>query len=158
MKIASALLKFIMFCLLPVGGYASSDIEVEDAWVNEAPPTVSVLAGYATLINNSEKDVQLEAVTSPDFATIEIHQAIINDGMASMVKQDSLSLPANSAVLLKPGGLHLMLFQPVKALKSGDSVALKFMFSDKSTLTETVDVRRQQMHDHDDDHHHHHHH
>ena len=54
-------------------------------------------------------------VTSPQFARAEMHETRMEDGMARMrsVSRRS-SFRRASAVALAPGGLHLMLFDPVR--------------------------------------------
>ena len=52
----------------------AKDIELQEAWISEAPPTVSVLAGYLRIINNMDKAVELSGVSSPIFESIEIHK------------------------------------------------------------------------------------
>ena len=130
----------------------AKDIELQEAWISEAPPTVSVLAGYLRIINNMDKAVELSGVSSPIFESIEIHKSRVVDGVASMQKQTSLFIPAMSSVELKPGGLHLMLFEPGQPLKAGDRIKLQLQFADGSVSSIEAEIRAP-AHQH---HHHHH--
>ena len=73
-------------------------ITVENAWISEAPPTVSILAAYATISNTSDDEIQLIDVSSPDFDQVEINLSQEQNGMAIMEKQEALSIVANSTV------------------------------------------------------------
>ncbi|MEQ8290419.1 MAG: copper chaperone PCu(A)C [Gammaproteobacteria bacterium] len=153
MKTASVWLSLLLFCMLPANINAAGNTDVEGAWINEAPPTATVLAGYASLHNYSDQDIELIQVTSPAFNKVEIHQNVVKDDVASMVKQESLTISAASKVELSPGGLHLMLYQPESRLKAGDTVILEFFFSDGTGITTSAEVKRLQF----DQHHHHNH-
>ena len=47
-------------------------LRVQDAWIRAAPPGVSVLAGYMTLVNDSDGDLIITAASSPSFRMIEM--------------------------------------------------------------------------------------
>ncbi|GJM04306.1 MAG: hypothetical protein DHS20C09_02970 [marine bacterium B5-7] len=136
----------------------SMKIVISDAWINEAPPTVSILAGYANIHNMSDKAITLLSVSSPDFSKIEIHRSVLNDDMVSMEKQESLAIPAKNTIKLSPGDLHLMLFDPDKPLRSGDTVALEFSFTDGHSLDIEAQVERRGSIEHNSEDHSHHHH
>ena len=57
--------------------YGEAQISIKNVWINEAPPTMTVLAGYGLINNNSDNLVVLERITSPLFETIEIHKITI---------------------------------------------------------------------------------
>jgi copper(I)-binding protein len=52
--------------------------------------------------------------------------------MMKMIKQDFMPIPAHGKLTLKPGGWHIMMIQPKKVPKEGDSVVIKLVF-DKRT-------------------------
>lgn len=124
-------IKFISVALLsclPVllGLTACSDdstgLSVEHAWVREAPPGARVQAGFMELYNNSKQQIKITAIESPAFANIEMHRMFMQDGMMRMQQQEDLVIPAGGKLKLEPGGYHLMLFDPVRYLKTGDAV------------------------------------
>ncbi|MBS1236068.1 MAG: uncharacterized protein H6R46_863 [Proteobacteria bacterium] len=129
----------LMTCLLAV---ADSSIVVRDAWVREAPPGAAVLAAYFTLENTGTKEDKLVAVRGPDFDKIEIHATEIRDGVARMIALDALPIPPQAVVKLAPGGYHLMLHRPRRALAAGMSIKLELRFASGSRLTVVAPVRR----------------
>ena len=129
----------MMTCLLAV---ADSTIVVRDAWVREAPPGAAVLAAYFTLENPGSKADKLVAVRSPDFDKIEIHATEIRAGVARMITLDALPIPPRAEVKLAPGGHHLMLHRPQRALTAGMSIKLELRFDSGARVTVVAPVRR----------------
>lgn len=69
-------------------------------------------AGFMTIENAGALDDRLVAASSPSFGHIELHTHIVEDGVARMREIDGVAAPAGGAVVLEPGGLHLMFFEP----------------------------------------------
>jgi copper(I)-binding protein len=134
---------FLMF-LLGVGTppFAAESIEISGAWVREGPPTSRVLAAYMDITNHGDAPAVITAVSSPDFERVEIHRTEMSEGMMRMMKQDQLEIGVHKVVHLKPGGYHLMLIKPVKALRSGDSVELQLQLADQPALTIQAPVQK----------------
>ena len=115
---------------------------VRDAWVREAPPGAPVLAAYFTLENPGSKEDKLVAVRGADFDKIEIHATEIRAGVARMIALDALPIPPHAVVKLAPGGYHIMLHHPRRALAAGMSVKLELRFDSGTRLTVVAPVRR----------------
>ena len=128
-----------------LGAASTKDIVITDPRIPERPPVAKMLAAYMTITNTTATPRQLLSVASPDFKQIEIHQTTMHNGMAHMAAQASLPVPANSKVILAPGGLHLMLIQPLRQLRAGDTVMLNLMFDDSAALAVTVPVVKQNI-------------
>jgi len=129
----------MMTCLIAV---ADSTIVARDAWVREAPPGALVLAAYLTLNNPGTKEDKLVAIHCPDFNKVEIHATEIRDGIARMKSLDDLPIPPHATVKLAPGGNHLMLHSPRRALAAGMSIKLDLHFGSGMRLTVDAPVRR----------------
>ena len=123
------------------GGGEGIPLRVENAWIRAAPPGVSVLAGYMTLINESEKDMVIIGAGSAGFRMIEMHRSESESGMARMVEQDTLTVPAHGRLMLEPNGLHLMLMMPTVAVKTGDAVILVLQLEDGQSIGVKASVR-----------------
>ncbi len=115
---------------------------IENAWIAEAPPVSKVMVAYLTLINAGPNAIEIIRAESDLYSSIEIHETIHKDGMASMVRHDSLIIAANNKLELKPGGPHLMLFNPAKRLKAGDVVTITFTANNNTTKTVSVPVKK----------------
>lgn len=86
-------------------------------------------AGYLAIENSGPKADRLVSITSSDFARVEMHDTVSEGGMKKMVKLDGVDIAAGSRLEFTPGGKHLMLFEPTKSLKNGDSVKMTLTFA-----------------------------
>lgn len=120
--------KFILFAFIALLTACNQDSKntftTNDAWVREAPPNASMMAGYVTLKNNTDQDSFITYVKSKQFNMVEVHRTIVVDGVAKMRRQDDLPIPAGSSLKLEPGSYHLMLMGPKSALKLNDEITV----------------------------------
>ncbi len=119
-------------------------INVENAWIAEAPPVSKVMVAYMTINNTSDEAIDLTDAESDLYSSIEFHETIHEDGMARMVRWGKLTIPANGSIQLKRGGKHFMLFNPTKRLKAGDTVNIKLTLNNNITKTISVTVEKAQ--------------
>ena len=136
---------------------AESKITIDSAWIREAPPATSVLAAYMTIKNDSETDQQITGMESPDFESAEIHRTVVEDGVAKMLPVAALNLAAGDSVSLEPGGLHVMLFDPQRPLREGDTATLIVHTASGAAISVQATVVRKTGDDAGHDHSHHHH-
>ncbi|MFZ5842485.1 MAG: copper chaperone PCu(A)C [Pseudomonadota bacterium] len=104
------------------------------------PPPGSPAAAYFTLKNTGAERALVDADCACAGMTM-IHESIEQDGMAKMRHVDSASLPSGGELVLKPGGLHLMLMRLKAPLKAGDDIPLTLHFADGDTLTIRLPVQ-----------------
>jgi len=122
-----------------------ASLSVENAWISEAPPVSRVMVAYMTLANTGSQAIEIVRAESDSYSSIEFHEPVHQDGMARMVRHDSLNIAANNKLELKRGGPHLMLFNPSKQLKAGDTVAIKFTTKNNTSKTIVVNVKKAQF-------------
>ncbi len=134
-------------------GYADDAMTVSDAWVREAPPHVEVNAAYFTLHNPGAQAHTLTGVSSPQFQRVEIHATRMMNGQVHMQRMAEVAVAAHSSVEFKPGEYHLMLKQPRRLLKAGDTIELTLKFKDALQITVKAPIRNGQE---DGESHHHH--
>ena len=116
----------------------------ENAWIAEAPPVSKVMVAYVTVKNTGAKAIEIIHAESDLYSSIEFHETIHKDGMARMIRHDSLNISANNKLELKRGGPHLMLFNPTKRLKAGDTVNITFTTNNNTAKTVSVAVKKVQ--------------
>jgi len=121
---------------------AESTLQVEDAWVREAPPNAHMMAAYMTLMNRGAGEAVLTQVGSPAFGHVMLHKSEVVDGVARMIHQHEIVIPAHGSVELKPGSFHLMMPAPDKRLVEGDRVDFVLTFSNGDTIRVQADVRK----------------
>ena len=122
---------------------AAASLQVHDAWIREAPPTASVLAGYMVIRNAGTTPAEITNISSPDFGHSEMHRTVVENGVASMVPIGKLEIPPGEQITLEPGGTHLMLIDPRHPLRAGDTVTLTFHDAAGHASTFSVPVMRE---------------
>lgn len=117
------------------------DIQVSEAWVRAAPPGAIMLAGYMTLHNEGGQPLRLVSVESDAFGMVEAHRTLVEDGVSRMRPAGDIAIPAHQSIRFAPSGLHLMLMQPTRTVKSGDVLHFRLHFSDGRTREVAFQVR-----------------
>jgi len=117
----------------------ATDITVEDGFVR-LPPPGSPAAAYFTLKNNGA-DRSLVAATCRCAEMTMIHETVANDGIARMRHVDNAALPRGGELVLRPGGMHVMMMRLQAPLKEGDTVNLTLRFADGDTLALQLPVQ-----------------
>lgn len=120
----------------------ASPLNITDAWIKNLPPVIPMRAGYMRIENNSDTSYRITGVKSEVFTAIDIHETIEKNGMMSMQPIMQLTIEANTAVKLKPGGIHLMMIGPKQVLKPGDRVNISLEYDDGNTQTLQMTVRK----------------
>ena len=120
---------------------AGPTIELINAAVMLAPPGVSVTAGFMTLENTGQKDIVIESITAKDFQRVEMHKTEVKDGMARMIQQQHLTIPAGGRLELSHGSYHMMLYAPARGFNESDSVQLT-LHTDAGDFTINAPVKR----------------
>ena len=121
---------------------AATNFDIRNAWIAEAPPVSKVMVAYLSINNNSAEDISIVRAESASYSSIEFHETIHEHGMARMMRYQQLTVPANGSIELKRSGKHLMLFNPVKPLRAGDTVDISFITRDGRKKTVSVVVKK----------------
>jgi copper(I)-binding protein len=126
---------------------ATADVAVHDPWIAEAPPGAMAAAAFMVLENDGAEPRRAVGAKSPICERIEFHRSEMEDGIARMLEQKSLTVPAGGRLILEPGGTHMMLIRPV-ALRAGDRVQITLELDDGEKLVVEAVVRERPRHDH----------
>lgn len=140
-----SILILILSALFTPACATDSGLVIEDAWIAEAPPVSKVMVAYMTIRNSAASDIEIIHAESEIYSSIEFHETVHEDGMARMIRHQSLAITAGGRLELKRGGPHLMLFNPVKVLKAGDKVDIILTTRDKVSKTVSVTVKKAQF-------------
>ena len=121
-------------------GTEGTDIEAHDYWARAALKGGNG-AAYMLLHNHTEADDELVGVSSDVATATEIHLSQMSaDGVMQMVPQESVTLPADGELELKPGSYHIMLIGLKQDLKAGDEISLTLHFKNHEDITLTTPV------------------
>lgn len=109
-----------------------AELKVDEPWIKYLPPSVPVRAGYMSLFNPHQRAMAIVGIDSAAFARIEIHRTIEQDGLMRMEPVEVLTLAPESGIRLEPGGLHLMMMQPLQPIRLGERIEVILRFDDGS--------------------------
>jgi periplasmic copper chaperone A len=116
-------------------------IHIDDAWVRPAPMAGGTGAAYMQISNGGPGDDRLIGVRADFAESVEIHESVHADGMASMHSVDAIDLPAGSTIMLETGGYHAMLINVAEPLQPGDMVTLTLIFEKAGDIEISAEVR-----------------
>ena len=132
-----------LLCALAFHGAAQ--VLVENAWVQLAPPTITVNAVYMEINNPQLRPQTIVSLNADCCAMVMLHNTRKVGDKVVMEHLDYLAIPAQSSVQLAPGGLHIMLMEPHEELTLETKVKLTFNFSDGSTQEFDLDVKKNEL-------------
>ncbi|MCK4742715.1 MAG: copper chaperone PCu(A)C [Sulfuriflexus sp.] len=126
----------------------AENLTIDDAWIREAPPVSRVQAAYAIFKNDQSSDIEIVSASSSAFKKIEFHKTISENGLTKMRQQASIAISAKESAVLKPEGMHMMLFNPVTPLRAGEKVDINFKLSNGNSMTSSFTVKKVSGSDH----------
>ena len=135
-------MRTVLTLLLVFLGACSADVQpalvASNVTITRSMPGMTMSAGYLKLTNNSKETITITRVGSPNYASVELHESVVEEGVARMRPLEKIEMPAGTSTILEPGGKHLMLMRPRAPTDeaSADSVSLRFY--DGPTLLLTV--------------------
>lgn len=123
------------------GPWKLGDIVVEQAWARLAPGGSRTGAVYLTIHNKSSSDDLLLAVDSSVAQTTAVHESKIVDGVATMEPLPlGVQMQSHNEVVMRPGGLHIMLTGLSADLKPGLSLPVRMVFQEAGSLDLEVPI------------------
>lgn len=121
---------------------AQTPLAVSGAWVREPVPGRTATAAFVVIENPGADDIEIVSAASELAGSVELHEMIRTGDMMKMQPVSRIVVPARGRVELKPGGLHIMLFNLKQALKAGDTVPLTLSTSRGWTVKVPAEVRK----------------
>jgi copper(I)-binding protein len=119
---------------------AAGKLSVYDAWIRNAPPGASMMAGYATRKNEGDAPIKVLTVQSDAFRQSSIHETVVERGVSRMRELPRVDLAEGATIEMKPGGAHLMLSEPRHPILVGDKVHMVFLLADGTRVETYFDV------------------
>lgn len=97
---------------------------------------------YMRILNADAQADTLVGVSGDAAELVEIHETYETDeGLMGMRRIDSLEIPARSSVVLRQGGLHVMLIQLRQDLTAGDTAGVTLRFKRNGDVPVSAPVR-----------------
>jgi copper(I)-binding protein len=117
--------------------------KVSKGWIRAAPPGATMLAGYAEVRNDCREPFILTGAKAADFVMAQVHESRIENGSSRMLHAKRTTLPAGGTLSFAPGGYHLMLMHPRKAMPEGTVVKLELLLEDGRSVPAELTVRKE---------------
>ena len=109
------------------GDYRQGDLSIEKPWARMTIGSRPA-AGYMKIHNMGDQADKVVSASSPMAERIELHTMTMNEGVMRMREIEYIEVPAKSAVELKSGGLHLMIFGLRHDMKPGAMLPVSVTF------------------------------
>lgn len=132
--------RLALVALLATTFAAQAQTAVKDPWIRGTVAQQKATGLSAEI--TSAQGGRLVAVSTPVAGVVEIHEmAMDGTTMRMRALPNGLELPAGKAVVLKPGGFHVMLMDLKSPMKAGDTVELTFTIEGKDGKKEQLAVK-----------------
>jgi len=92
-------------------------------------------SAYFTLRNPRDEALTVVGIRCPLFGRAELHETVIVDGAFRMRRVAEIAVPARGELALVPGGLHVMLMEPVDGAMAGSRCPMTIEFADGSSVS-----------------------
>ncbi|MFN8588623.1 MAG: copper chaperone PCu(A)C [Candidatus Eisenbacteria bacterium] len=126
----------------PASEGAAVQVAVSDFHAMATPEGATVGAIFGTLVADAADTLVAVSVPAEVAGRAEIHEMVADSsGQMSMRAVPALALPEDQALELRPGGLHLMLFDLVAPLRPERPVSLTLRFARGGERVVEVPVR-----------------
>jgi periplasmic copper chaperone A len=112
---------------------------VTAAWARPADSGTTGGA-YLTILNADSMAVELVSASSPLAVATEVHETMQHDGMSHMMPRTAVPIAPRDSLVMKPGGLHIMLVQLTRALVVHDTIPMTLRFSRGDSIMVRVPV------------------
>ena len=122
-------------CCLAGCSCESAPLIATDVQVVSPVPGAATSAGYMSLANTTQQPITITRVTSPQFASVEIHESALEDGISRMRMLAEVTILPGQEVHFRRGGKHLMLRNP-----SGDIDAIGLQFYAGPALVLSINI------------------
>ena len=119
---------------------ALAKVEAVDGYVRLLPPGSPNTAAFMVLKNDADQPVKLVAAASAAAGRAELHTHLHENGVMKMRQVENIEIPAKGEAVLKPGSLHIMLFE-VGTLSEQTPVPLTLTMDDGQKLDLSLPVK-----------------
>lgn len=119
----------------------ADDLQVNNPYAREVPPGAPASASFMELKNPTGQDIVITNAQSAAADIVELHTHTHDNGVMRMRQIPQIVVPAHGQTTLQPGGLHIMLIEPLEPLTAGQTVKVTLEFADGSQKTVEMPVK-----------------
>lgn len=137
----AAALAFLVALPASAGEYRQGDIAIENPWARATAGRAANGASFMKLVNSGATDDRLIKAETGVSKKTELHTHIMDGDVMKMRPVPAIDLPAGETVMLKPGGLHVMMLGLHDPLKKGESFPVTLTFEKAGSVTVDVAIQ-----------------
>ncbi len=139
-------MRHIMYAAVALLGLATvaladeAGVKATDAWARATTASAKTGGVFLTLSADDVTD-RLVSASSPAAKIVELHETVNDGGVMRMRPVERLVVEDGQKVVLKPGGLHIMLMGLTRPLNRGETFPITLTFEKSPPVTATVTVQ-----------------
>lgn len=122
--------------------HAKMDIMAHHTYARATPPTAVTSAVFGEFMNRGEQERYIVSATTEAAGKVELHDVIKEGEVMKMRQIDRITIPAKGKVELKPGSLHIMLFDLKQPLAENQEIDVQLTFANGEQYTFTAPVKK----------------
>jgi len=119
----------LLFSLLIVLGACEQEqgppVVISDIRILAPMPGSTMGVAYLSIANQGEETITVNAVSSPQFDKVEMHETTITDGVSKMRRLEQVQIQCGTTAVFEAGGKHLMLIGATPDTAPGSPVTLE---------------------------------
>ena len=115
------------------------NIKIDDPWTRSGQ-TGQMTGAFMEIKNKGAAD-KLVSASSDAAKVTELHASDTSNGVMTMRKVDTMDIPADSELKLKPGGYHVMLIGLTRPLVAGEKLPIKLKFEKAGEVTVDAKIK-----------------
>ncbi|UPQ90236.1 copper chaperone PCu(A)C [Vibrio sinaloensis] len=139
MKLKALLLATLMLSPL---AYAKTDIMTHHPYARATPPNAPTSAVFLEVMNRGDNDRYIVSATTPAAGKVELHDVIKDGDVMKMRQVERIQVPAKGKAVLKPGSLHIMLFELQQPFVEGEQIDVQITFADGEQQTFSAPIKK----------------
>ena len=126
--------KTLILLLLSMSLWGMDKVSIENAYIKQTPPHAKATAIFLTIKNDSDKDFSLLKAQTNLSKETELHTHKNENGKMVMKEVPSIPIKAHSSTELKPGGLHIMVFDIKNQIDENTRADLTLYFDNNQSI------------------------
>lgn len=120
----------------PKAAEVAKTLQITDVWARKSMSPNNNSAAYMKINNPTEEQITIIGASASSVANnVELHKSFADEkGISRMTSIDKIVIPAKSSIELKPGAIHIMLFDLKKNLSVGNKFDITIKIEGKAAI------------------------
>ncbi|WP_295891931.1 copper chaperone PCu(A)C [uncultured Vibrio sp.] len=118
------------------------NIMAHHSYARATPPGAVNSAVFMHLMNHSKQDQVIVSASTSAAGKVELHDVITEGDVMKMRQISRLVIPAEGMLELRPGGLHIMLFDLKKPLVEDETIDVELTLESGEQYSITAPIKK----------------